>query len=652
MNKNLSNNQSKKGNFIDIIRLILGVSIPLVGIFFIVDIPLIFFRFSFFFQQYKILFWSLTVALLFLTLPAKKGAPKNNPQWYDLILAVCTLIVGFWTFLYIPEVLLTIGVIQPIQVILGILTFFIVMESVRRSTGISVVIVILIFFIYAKWGYLLPGLLGASPLSWSRMFQQILFGSDFLVGLPLGVGSGVVFGFIFFGAVLIKLGAADFLMDIAFTLMGKVRGGPAKVSVLSSALFGTISGSAVANVIATGTITIPLMKKTGYPDYYAGAVEAVASTGGQIMPPVMGAAAFVMADYLGIPYARVCVIAAIPAILYYFGLFTQVDSQAIKLHLGSTPKEYIKPLKATIKKGWIFLIPVFVLFYTLFIMYLSAPLAALCAVAAAFIVSLFITHIRRTFWSLRELADLAQKVSRQMFSIISLCAAAGIIVGLIAYTGLGISFSELLTEASGGSLILLALLVALASTILGMGMPTTPAYIMLAVLAVPAMVNLGVLPITAHLFCFYFGTLSMITPPICLAVFAASTLSGAAHLPIAFQAMKLAVAAYIIPFIILYNPSLALIGGSVIQKLTVIAFTTIAIYLIGIFFEGYAINNKLKMIERIFLMVIALVLIIPNPQLRSYELLILKIAGSIFTLFFILFLIRKNKRLLLKTQKI
>jgi TRAP-type uncharacterized transport system fused permease subunit len=249
------------------------------------------------------------------------------------------------------------------------------------------------------------------------------------------------------------------------------------------------------------------------------------------------------------------------------------------------------------------------------------------------------------------MADLLQKISRQMFSIISLCGASGMVVGLIAYTGLGVSFSELLTEISGGSILNLALLVALASTILGMGMPTTPAYIMLVALAVPAMVSLGVLPITAHLFCFYFGTLSMITPPICLAVFAASTLSGAGHLPIAFQAIKLAIAAYLIPFIILYNPSLALIEGNIIQKLTVIAFTTIAVYLISISFEGYAIKNKLKIIERIVLTVIALVLIIPNPEIKSLSLLMMKIAGSILALFFIFSLTIKNKKLL-KTQTV
>jgi len=651
LNKKLSNKHSKKDNFLAIIRFILGILIPLVGVFFIVNIPLIFFRFSFFHQQYKILFWSLTIALLFLTIPAKKGAPRNNPQWYDLMAAAFALIIGVWTFLYIPEVMLTIGLIQPIQVIFGIITFVIVLESVRRSTGVSVVCVIIFFFIYAKWGYLLPGLLGASTLSWSRLFQQILFGSDFMLGISLGVGSGVVFGFIFFGTVFIKLGAADFIMDLAYAIMGRVRGGPAKVAVLSSSLFGSISGSAVANVIATGMITIPLMKRTGYPDYYAGAVEAVASTGGQIMPPIMGAAAFVMADYLGIPYARVIVVAVIPALLYYIGLFVQVDGEAIKLNLGATPKEKIKSIKSTLKKGWIFVIPVFVLLYTLFVLHLNAPLCALYGVATALMTALFRTYNTRAFWSLRNIVEVLQTVSRSMLSIISLCAAAGFIIGLIAYTGLGISFSQILTEAAGGNLFFLALLIALASIILGMGMPTTPAYIMLAVLAVPALTNLGVIPIVAHLFCVYFGTSSMITPPICLSVFAASTISGAPHLKIAFQAMKLGFAGYVVPFIFLFNPSLALVTGSIIEKLTVIIFTTIAVFLIGSVFEGYVINNKLNLLTRLLGGLSAIILILPNPYFIRFELLILKIITSLLVLLFILFTIIRNKALLLKNQK-
>ena len=645
MEKNLPNNYSKKDKFLAAIRIGLEIGIPLVGIFFILNVPLMLFNFSLFKQQYMILFWSLTLALLFLSRPAKKAAPKNNPPWYDLVAAVLTLIIGFWVFIFIPKVMMTIGIIYPIHIIFGVITYFIVLESVRRTTGWSVVSVIVIFTIYAKFGYLIEGLLGASTLSWQRFFQQVLLGSDFLLGIPLQTVSITVFGFVFFGTVYVKLGAADFIMDLCLALMGKVRGGPAKVSVISSALFGTISGSAVANVIATGTITIPLMKRTGYKDYYAGAVEAVASTGGQVMPPIMGAAAFVMADYLGIPYATVIFVAVIPAILYYFGLFVQVDSEAIKLNLEKVPKELIKPLRDTLKIGWIFIAPIVVMLYVLFVMYQNAGVAALYSIAAAVIVSFF-NKKTRNYWSIRNIVDVLQTVTHSLFSIVSVCGAAGLIIGCIAYSGLGISFSQLLTEATGGSLFYLALLTALASVILGMGMPTTPAYIMLAVLAVPAMTSLGVLPITAHLFCVFYSTASMITPPVCLAVFAASTLSGAPIGKIAWQAIKLAFAGYVVPFIFLFSPALALIGGTLIERLVIITFTTIAIYLVGISFEGYAVNNKLKMTERLLFFIITAVLILPNPEMRNQILMTSKIIGSAIAFFFIFSLVIKNKRLL------
>ena len=649
MDNNLSNNKVKaKNSIISNIRFLLEILIPLVGIFFIFDIPLMFFRVSLFEQQYMGIFWALTTALLFLCLPAKRKDPKNNPQWYDLVLAGLALIIGAYILIYYPIVLLQTGIIRPIQFVLGLLVTIVVLETVRRTTGWSVVILVTLFIIYAKFGYLLPGLLGASTLSWSRLFQQLYLGADFMLGTPLRIATGVVFGFIFFGIVLIRLGAAEFLMDICFALFGKVRGGPAKISIASSALFGTISGSAAANVVATGMITIPLMKRTGYPDWYAGAVEAVASTGGQIMPPVMGAAAFVMAELLGIPYARVCILATIPALLYFITLFVQVDSEAIKLHLGGTPKELIKPLMGTLKRGWVYIIPILVLFWSLFIAFQNAGVASLTATGVAILVSL-IDKKTRAFWSLKNVVKLMKDISHGMLDIISITAGAGFVIGIIAYTGLGLSFSQLLTQAARGNLILLALLTALASVILGMGMPTTPAYIMLAVLAAPAMVNIGVAPSIAHLFVFYFGTLSMITPPVAMAVFVAASVSGANTLKIAGQAMKLGIAGYIVPFIFLFNPALALVGGTTAMKLVVILFTILAVYLIGISFAGYAVNNKLSIIERILLGIIAFVLIFPNPEMGNQSLMAIKIVGSALAFFFIFSLGRKNK-ILLKTK--
>jgi TRAP transporter 4TM/12TM fusion protein len=640
INSNVPNNSSE--TFTAAMRLILELLIPTVGIFFILDVPLTFFRISYFSQQFIIVFFSLTTALLFLTKPAKAGGPKNNPQWYDIVLAFTTLILGGYVFYFYPSMVMTAGIIWPIQIVFGIIVTILVIEGIRRTSGMTVPIVILIFIAYAKWGYLLHGILSAAPLTWSRLWQQLLIGSDAMLGIALRIACGTVFGFIFFGEVYLKLGAGEFIMDLSTSLLRKVRGGPAKLAVISSLLFGTISGSAVANVVATGMYTIPLMKKTGYPPYYAGAVESVASTGGQLMPPVMGAAAFVMAAYLGVPYQTVCIVAIIPALLYYFGLFVQVDSQAGKIGLGSSLVD-IKPIGSILKKGWVLIPPIVALIYTLFVLYLEPAFCTLIAIVVAYLCALFTKSTRASFWHLKAVKEEFQRVSRSMFSIISISAGAGLIIGVVAYTGLGISFSQILVMAAGGSLFFLALLVAIASAILGMGMPTTPAYIMLAVLAVPAMLKLGVTPMIAHLFVFYFGTLSMITPPICLAVFAAATISGAKVNTIGWQAVKLGIAGFIVPFIFLFNPALALVSGTGIQRLVVIAFTFVAIYLVAVFFEGYALKNILSLPVRLLAILGAVILIIPNPGFIHLELLVIKTVVLLLVLFFIYIITKKNK---------
>ena len=640
------NNTDKMIHFIaSKIRFFLEIFIPLLLMTYVLDLPLWFFRISLYSQQYIAFAWGAVTALIFLTLPAKKKYPNNNPQWYDLIAATLAFFIGFYLFLSVPTMILRMGIIYPLHVLIGIITFFIVLESVRRTTGWSVVLVVLVFFAYAKWGYLLSGKFQTTPLSYPRIFQQIVFGSDFLLGGALKIACEVVFAFILFGKIFLELGAADFFMDICFVLVGKVRGGPAKIAVLSSSLFGTISGSAVANVVSTGMVTIPLMKQTGYKDWYAGAVEAVASTGGQIMPPVMGATAFVMAQFLGISYAQVVAVAIVPALLYYFCLFLQVDGESIKLKLGPAPKELIKPLGETLKKGWIFIIPIFVLIWALFIASQEPGVAALLSTGVAILLS-FTRKETRSRWNLKYIMDLLKGTSHGLFEMIAVVAGAGFIIGFIAYSGLGLTFSDLLTSFAGGSLFYLGLLTAIACIILGMGMPTTPSYIMLSALAAPALVKLGIAPIVAHLFIFYFGTLSMITPPVALSVFAAATITGANTYKIAFQAMKLGIAGYVVPFVFLYNPSLIFVGGGRLEQVAVIFFTTVACFLISIVFEGYVVNNHLKMVERIFFIILAYILIYPNPGQASLSLVAMKTLCSAITFFFILSLIMKNRKLL------
>jgi len=610
-------------NKFSILRIIFEITIPLVGIFFILDVPLYVAKISLFNQQFLSIFWALITALLFITYPVSKKMPKNNPQWFDLILALLTMIVGLYAAIFYPKILLGMGLVKPIEIVFGIITTILVLESIRRTAGMPIVYIILVFILYAKYGYLIPGTLGTGRINWPRLFQQLYVGADFMLGIPLKVICEIVFAFILFGSIYLKVGAGDMIMDLSYALMGHVRGGPAKVAVVASSLFGTISGSAVANVSAVGTLTIPLMKKIGYPAYYAGAVEATGSTGGQIMPPVMGAAAFVMAEFLGIPYFQVVIVAIIPAILYYSALFVQIDLQAIKLGLKGIPRKELPSIKETLFKGWIYFIPIFVLIYTLFILFLSPGVCALYSALTIIIISLFKKNVRN-LWTWDNVLDILQKTSKSMFSVTAVCAGAGLIVGLTSYTGLGLSFSQLLTQLAGHSLFLLCIITAITSTILGMGMPTTAAYIMLAVLAAPAMVNMGVKPIVAHLFVFYFGTLSMITPPVCLSVYAASSIANADYMKIAIQAMKLAIAGYIVPFIFIYNPGLLLIGSNFII-VSDIFYGALSIFLIAFGLEGYLIK-KISLVKRLLLTISGICIIIPIPLIRIFGLLLASVS--------------------------
>ncbi len=606
-------NQKKDNNRFQFLHRLLAILIPLTAIFFVLDVPFYIAKITFFNQQFISIFWSLVLSLLFITIPAKKGMPKNNPQWYDFILVALTLIVGLYSTIFYPQILMGLGKIKTIEWVFGIIATILVFESVRRTAGLAVVGIVSVFLIYAKFGHLLGGILEISYIKPTRLFQQLYLGADFLLGIPLKVVVEIVFAFVLFGIVYLRVGGGDTLMDLAYALMGTVRGGPAKVAVIASSLFGTISGSAVANVTAVGMITIPLMKKTGYPSYFAGAVEAAAGTGGQIMPPVMGAAAFVMAEFLGVHYYQVVLAALIPAILYYIALFIQVDLQAVKRGIKGLPKSQVPSLKKVLKEGWMHIVPIIILIYTLFYLFWEPGQSAVISTLAAVIISLF-NKKTRSIWNKEMIFDMLLSSSKSMFEVVAVSGGAGLIVGLVAYTGLGLSFSHMLTLLAGHNLFLLAIITAVASIILGMGMPTTAAYVMLAILAAPAMVHLGVEKMTAHLFVFYFGTLSMLTPPVCLAVFAAATIAEENSMNVAWQSMKLAVAAYIVPFVFLFNQGVTLFGpltGIIFDTLT----TLIAIVLVSFAFEGYFLK-KLSMVERVLFVVTTLLLL---TNVISYE---------------------------------
>lgn len=611
----------KPKGFANALRIALGVITPVIALLFILDLPYYLTRASLFPQQFLGVLLGFILAYVYLVLPfSPKLASNPKVPWYDWILILVSLCGGLYIAFFYPTLLLKIGVVSPETLVIGTATIIAILEATRRLTGWALLIIIAVFAFYGRFGYLLPGFLAVRETTWPRLINQLYLGSDFVFGVALQTAGVVVFAFVLFGQFLFGTGGANFLLNLAQASMGKYRGGPAKIAVAASGLMGTLSGSAVGNVAAIGVVTIPLMKRTGYAPYFAGGVEAVSSTGGVIMPPVMGAAAFIMAQLLGIPFYQVALVAVVPAILYYMGAFLQVDLRAAKSGLKGIPKEKLPSLKRTIIDGWIYVLPIVLLIYFLFALRLRAELAAMYSVFALMIVA-SIKPSTRKFW--RKLASMLEGATIGMLEVAVISAAAGLVIGILSYTGLGLSFSRMLTEFGGGNLLLLAILTAIASVILGMGMPITATYLFLAVLAAPAMVDLGVPPILAHMFVLYFGAYSFITPPVCMAVYAAAAIAKAPLLKTAWQAMKLAIAGYIVPFIFIYKPAMVFMGSPLDVVLAIID-AVLAVFCLAVAAEGY-LRKELAIYERILYLITALAFFLPGWSSRIVGLVLLSL---------------------------
>lgn len=590
-----------------ILQMFFGVMTPLTGLAFILDLPYHLAGVTLYSQQFLGLFLSFILGYIYLALPASPRLKKTKVPWYDWVLATLSLVGGLYVAIYYNQLLFKIGLVDPLTVTIGALMIVTILEATRRLTGWPLIIIVAVFALYGRYGYLLPGFLATKPVTWPRLINQLYLGSEFVFGTALQTAGVIVLAFVLFGQFLFGTGGAGFLLNLAQSTMGKYRGGPAKIAIVASALFGTLSGSPVANVAAIGVVTIPLMKRTGYQGYFAGAVEAVSSTGGTIMPPVMGAAAFIMAQLLGLPYYQVALVALVPAVLYYLGEFIQVDLRAAKEGLTGIPKEELPPLGKTLITGWIYILPIAVLVYGLFGMGLRAELAAMYSLGMLLVIALIVPSTR-SFW--RKIPKILEETTTGLLEVAVVCATAGLVIGIVSYTGLGLSFSRILTELGGGNLLLLAILTAIASTILGMGMPVTATYLFLAVLAAPAMVKFGVPPILAHMFVFYFGAYSFLTPPVCLAVYAAASIANAPMLKTAWQAMKLASAGYIVPFIFLYKPAMVFMGSPLDVTLA-IADGLLAVFALAVSAEGYF-RRHLRGVERLLYLVVAISLFVPG----------------------------------------
>ena len=575
-------------------------------------------------DQHALLFITLgfSLVLSFLLWPARKDATPDRVPWSDLGLAALSLAcVGymFVNYEYIVNRFPTAHPLTATDMAVGAVGMLLVLEATRRTIGMSLPIVAIVFLVYALGGNWMLGFLHHRGLTAEITIDQSWFTTEGVFGVPLQVAGTYVILFIIFGTFLERSGAGQFFMNFANAIAGGARGGPGKVAVVSSSLFGTISGSAVANVMVDGWLTIPMMKKTGFKPEAAAAIEAVASTGGQIMPPIMGAAAFVMAEFLGASYTEVMVAAAIPAVFYYGALFAAIHFNAVRSGLKGLPREELPVLRyIMIKQAHLFL-PVVVLL-ALLLMGFTPTYGAIIATGALVVIS----WLRpATGLGARACLEALRDGAVHTVPVAMACASAGIVIGIVLQTGLALRFTAFLVDLTYGYLVLALLITMMASIILGMGMPTTPAYIMQAALLVPAIIKLGVEPMAAHMFAFYFSCLSAVTPPVALAVYAAASIGGASLWGSGIQAVKFAAAGFIVPFFFVFNPAL-LFSGTWDEILRAFVTGSIGVVALAASMEGFFLRPT-NWLERLLLFAAALLLIDPNTITDAIGLVILAV---------------------------
>jgi TRAP transporter 4TM/12TM fusion protein len=565
------------------------------------------FDLAFFKEQYLGLFLALGLGSIFLGVKAQPKERGDKIPWYDWLLAGGGFVVGLYVTVLYPTIAYRLGVLSPDRWLLGGLAVFLILEATRRIAGWGLVWCAVPCILYAKFGYLFPGLLYSRGSSWERIATYLYLDASGILGLPLNVAASIIVAFIFFGRALYAVGGDKFLTDVALKIMGRYRGGAAKVAVVSSSLFGTVSGSAVANVAVDGAITIPMMKRTGYPPHIAAAIEAVASNGGQIMPPVMGAAAFLIAEFLNISYGEVALAAAIPACLYFLALFTQVDLEAAKHGLVGLPTDQIPKFQTMMRRGWVFVIPLSLLIYTLMIANWEAGKAGMVAVIATFLVGALQKETRPTF---RAILASIEETGQTLLDIVVVTALAGLVIGSLQLSGLTFKLSLLLVTVTGGNVLFLLALTAVVCILLGMSLPTTVVYITLAVLVGPALTQLGIVPLAAHLFLFYFGMLSLITPPDCLATYTAAAIAHSDFWKTGWTGMRLGIAAYIVPFGFALHPALIL-KGTAEEILVAIIASAVGVILLGIGCAGY-LFRPLGLAKRATLWLASILLLLPS----------------------------------------
>jgi len=550
-------------------------------------------------------FMALIIVMGFLTYPAKKGEQRpNHMPWYDVVF----MLLGAGSFFYFTfnaNAIIQQGTrFQTYQIVIGIVGILALIEVTRRCVGLPILIVAGAFLVYA----LALGLTNPSFFGRVRyLIRNLFYTKEGIFSTPVNVCSKYIVVFIIFGAFLERTGISAFFIDLANCVAGKYAGGPAKVSVISSALCGMVSGSSVGNTVTTGSVTIPMMKKTGYKPEFAGAVEAASSTGGQIMPPIMGAAAFLMADFVGVPYSSIISRAVLPAILYFAGIFIAVHLEAKKLGLSGIPKEQLPVFSKLIKKIYL-LIPLVMLVIWVSGNFMTMQRAASYSIVLAIVVSLFDKDDRITP---TKFMDALEAGGRGTITVAAACGIAGIISGSITMTGLANELINAIVSLAGNRLIIALVLTMLCCIVLGMGVPTTANYCIMAATTAPILIRMGVPTLAAHFFVFYFGIVADITPPVALAAYAGSAIAKSNPMKTAFNASRLAIAVFIVPYVFCYNPAMLLINTTPLQVAQVAVTSFIGIFGVSAALEGYLMTNMSPLV-RILMAAGGLMLIDPR----------------------------------------
>lgn len=557
--------------------------------------------------KHRIIHLAFVLTLVYILYPARKGSIMLRPSVVDIILTSCTIGTAVYMYYSIDIMANRAGVAVPMDYFVGFIGIMLVLEACRRVIGYQLLTLTAVMLLYAYFGRYIPGVLSHQGYTIKRLIYQLYLTTQGIFGIPMGVSAEYMVLFVFFASILANTGMGKLFNDVSIGIAGRSPGGPAKVAVISSGLMGMINGGAAANVATTGALTIPLMKRIGYKSHFAGAVEAAASTGGQIMPPIMGTVAFIMSEFTGIPYIKIAAAATIPAVLYFASVYFAVDFRAKNTGLTGMDASEIPDYMSSVKKYWHMLLPIFLLVYLLMTQH-SAMYSAFYSLIATLVLSFIKASTRMNS---KQFFEVIIEAARSSLSVAVAMATAGIVIGILAITGLGLIIADNILILSGGKLFIILILVMFVSIILGMGLPTSACYVIATSICAAILRDAGVAVLQANMFILYYACLSTITPPVALASYVAAGISGANPNKVGWTAFRLAIAGFIIPFFFIYSPEMLLVANTKMDILIAATTAFIGVYLLAAASEGYY-TAKINIAIRVILLIASISLIKPG----------------------------------------